>query len=73
MGDKKLGWIFETDALEGVPYFKCPYCGRKVGGKKVLFAYEAYETCPECNKELHFDNVKEEDWVYLDSYYGETE
>lgn len=68
-----LGWIFNVDALEGIPYFECPHCGRKVGGKKVLFAFEAYETCPDCGKELHFDNVKEEDWTYLDSYYGADE
>ena len=68
----KLGWTFNTDSLNGIPYFECPYCRRKVSGKKVLFSFEAYGTCPDCGKELHFDNVKDEDWIYLDSFYGET-
>ena len=73
MSDTTLGWIFGVDALEGIPYFECPHCKRKVGGKKVLFAYEAYETCPSCGKELHVDNVSDDDWNSLDSFYGETE
>lgn len=67
---KKLGWIFSTDGFEGIPYFQCPHCSRKVSGKEMLFAYEAHDHCPDCEKELHFDNVKEEDWLYIDSYYG---
>ncbi len=67
----KLGWMYMTDGFEGIPYFKCPYCGRKVSGKKMLFAYEAYEKCPDCDKDLHFDNVSEEDWLQISSYYGE--
>lgn len=69
----KLGWMFMNDGPEGIPYLKCPYCGRKVAGKKFLFAYEAYETCPDCGKELHFDNVSEEDWLHISSYYGEDQ
>ena len=67
----KLGWKYMTDGFEGIPYFKCPYCGRKVSGKEVLFAYEAYEKCPDCDKDLHFNNVSEEDWLQISSYYGE--
>ena len=66
----KLGWTFNVDPLDGIPYFACPHCGRKVGGKKILFAYEAYETCPSCGKELHFDNIDEGSWIYLDTFYG---
>ena len=73
MSDQKLGWIFQVDSLVGAPFFECPYCGRKVDGRKVLFAYEAYDKCPDCDKDLHFDNVKEDDWTYLDSYYGDEQ
>lgn len=71
MDKKPLGWIFGTDGFEGVPYFKCPYCGRKVSGIKAVFADIVLEFCPDCGKNLHFDNIKEEDWLYVDSFFGE--
>ncbi len=71
MTKKKLGWIFKADGEEGIPYFQCPHCKRKVSGKEFLFASIPLINCPDCGKELHFDNIKEEDLVYLDSYYGE--
>lgn len=70
---KKLGWIFKTDGYEGIPYLECPYCGRRISGKKAIFASISLENCPECAKKLHFDNVKEEDWLYMDSYFGENQ
>lgn len=73
MGEKKLGWIFGTDGFEGIPYLQCPYCKRKVSGKTAVFASVALDKCLSCGKELHFDNIKEEDWLYVDSYFGENE
>lgn len=71
MDRKKLGWIFSVDGFEGVPYLKCPYCNRVLSGKTAMFAPEPFDTCPDCGKELHFDNVKEDDWLYISSYFGE--
>ena len=71
MAERSKGWIFETDGFEGIPYLLCPNCGRKVGGKKILFASRSYGQCPDCGKVLHFNNVKEDDWLYIDSYYGD--
>ena len=70
--EKKLGWIFSTDGYEGIPYLKCPYCGRRISGKKAIFGSISLENCPECCKKPHFDDVKEEDWLYMDSYFGEN-
>lgn len=69
----KLGWTFMTDGFEGIPYLKCPYCGRKVSGKTVIFAPISLENCPECGIDLHFDNVTEDNWLYISSYYGDDE
>lgn len=73
MDRQKLGWMFKTDGVEGIPYIQCPYCGRKISGKKVIFADLPLESCPDCGKELHFDNMKEEDLLYISSYYGDEE
>lgn len=68
---KNLGWEFLTDGYEGIPYFKCPYCGRKISGKKALLGVLVMDNCPDCAKAVHFDNIKEEDWLYINDYYGE--
>ena len=68
--EKKLGWIFRTDGFQGIPYLQCPYCNRRVSGKKAINADISLEKCPECGKNLHFDNVKEEDWLHMSSYFG---
>ena len=73
MSEKKLGWIVGTDGYEGIPYLRCPYCQRKFCGKKAIFASINFNKCPDCGKDLHFDNVTEEDWLYMDSYFGENE
>lgn len=70
--DKKLGWLFQTDGFEGIPYLQCPYCSRKISGKTAIFAPISLEYCPDCGKKLHFDNIKEEDWLYMSSYFGEN-
>lgn len=69
---KKLGWIFSADGAEGIPVLKCPYCGRQISGKKAILASISLENCPECTKKLHFDDITEEDWLYMDSYFGEN-
>ena len=70
--EKILGWKFHSDGAEGIPYLECPYCKRKVSGKEAIFMSTSLETCPTCGKKAHFDNIKEEDWLYIDSYYGDN-
>lgn len=67
---KNLGWIFHTDGLDGIPYIQCPYCSRKISGREVKFAPFEMTKCPDCGKDLHFDNVTEDDWDYIDLFYG---
>ena len=69
----KLGWTFGTDNYEGIPYLQCPHCKRKVGGKKICFGDIELDKCPDCKKELHLDNIKEEEWLYIVTFYGEDE
>lgn len=69
MAEKKLGWIFRTDGEEGIPYFLCPHCSRKVSGKTYLFGTLDMSRCPTCEKELTMDNVTEEDQLYIRSFY----
>ena len=71
--EKIRGWTFHVDSLDGVPYFQCPYCSRKVGGKKIVFATMDLTSCPDCGKELHFGNIRGENWSYIDSFYGDDE
>lgn len=70
---KKLGWTFSTDGYEGHPYLQCPYCKRKVSGKKAVLADIELDKCPDCGKELSFDNIKEENWLYIESFYGDDD
>ena len=70
MNEKKTGWIFCVDNLEGIPYIECPYCKRRIGGKTLIFASESTKKCPKCEKDLSLDNVTDENWDYLYSYYG---
>ena len=67
---KNLGWIFSIDGHEGIPHVKCPYCGRVVSGRKLLYASEEYKICPDCKKEVNFENMGEDDWLYINLYYG---
>ena len=66
-----LGWIFGTDKLGGIPYLECPYCNRKVSGFAVIFSDIDYTKCPECEKDLNFDNITEDNWNFMHSYFGE--
>ena len=70
--EKKLGWRFMIDGIDGIPYFQCPNCGRKISGKTAIFMPYSLDYCPECAKKLHFDNIKEEDWLYIDAFFGDT-
>lgn len=71
--DTIRGWIFEVDGIDGIPFLRCPHCSRKISGKKVVFASIDLDKCPDCGKELHFGNIKEENWQYIDSFYGDSE
>ena len=72
MADRVYGWLVGTDGYDGIPYLQCPHCKRKVSGKKVVFGDIPLDKCPDCGKELHFDNISEEEWLHLTTFFGEN-